>query len=67
MLTLGGLGFLLACVFGSYMMSGGSFEPLIEADAVRAADDRRRRDRHLHHVQQHARREAHAWAASRRC
>jgi chemotaxis protein MotA len=31
MLTIGGLGFLLACVFGSYMMSGGSFEPLIEA------------------------------------
>ncbi len=31
MLTLGGLGFALACVFGSYMMSGGSFEPLIEA------------------------------------
>jgi chemotaxis protein MotA len=31
MLTLGGLGFLLACVFGSYMMSGGSLEPLIEA------------------------------------
>ncbi len=31
MLTLGGLGFLLACVFGSYIMSGGSLEPLIEA------------------------------------
>ncbi len=31
MLTFGGLGFLLACVFGSYMMSGGSLEPLIEA------------------------------------
>ena len=31
MLTLGGLGFLLACVFGSYLMSGGSIEPLIEA------------------------------------
>jgi len=31
MLTIGGLGFLLACVFGSYMMSGGSLEPLIEA------------------------------------
>ena len=31
MLTLGGLGFLLACVFGSYLMSGGSLEPLIEA------------------------------------
>ena len=31
MLTVGGLGFLLACVFGSYIMSGGSLEPLIEA------------------------------------
>ncbi len=31
MLTIGGLGFLLACVFGSYLMSGGSLEPLIEA------------------------------------
>lgn len=31
MLTLGGLGFLLACVFGSYIASGGSLEPLIEA------------------------------------
>ena len=31
MLTLGGFGFLLACVFGSYIMSGGSMEPLIEA------------------------------------
>lgn len=31
MLTIGGLVFLLACVFGSYMMSGGSLEPLIEA------------------------------------
>ena len=31
MLTLGGLGFLLACVFGSYILSGGSLEPLIEA------------------------------------
>jgi chemotaxis protein MotA len=30
-LTIGGLGFLLACVFGSYIMSGGSLEPLIEA------------------------------------
>lgn len=31
MLTLGGLGFLIACVFGSYLASGGSFAPLIEA------------------------------------
>ncbi|GAC1340847.1 MAG: flagellar motor stator protein MotA [Acetobacteraceae bacterium] len=31
MLTIGGLGFLLACVFGSYLMAGGSIEPLIEA------------------------------------
>ncbi len=31
MLTLGGLGFLLACVFGSYILSGGSLEPLMEA------------------------------------
>ena len=31
MLTIGGLAFLLICVFGSYMLSGGSFEPLIEA------------------------------------
>jgi chemotaxis protein MotA len=31
MLTVGGLVFLLACVFGSYVMSGGSLEPLIEA------------------------------------
>jgi chemotaxis protein MotA len=31
MLTLGGLGFVFACVFGSYLLSGGSMEPLIEA------------------------------------
>ena len=31
MLTIGGLVFLLVCVFGSYMLSGGSLEPLIEA------------------------------------
>ena len=31
MLTFGGLGFLFACVFGSYIISGGSLEPLIEA------------------------------------
>jgi chemotaxis protein MotA len=31
MLTLGGLAFLLACVFGSYLASGGSLGPLIEA------------------------------------
>jgi len=31
MLTIGGLGFLLACVFGSYLASGGSFEVLAEA------------------------------------
>jgi len=30
-LTFGGLAFLLACVFGSYILSGGSLEPLIEA------------------------------------
>jgi chemotaxis protein MotA len=28
---IGGLIFALLCVFGSYMLSGGSFEPLIEA------------------------------------
>jgi chemotaxis protein MotA len=31
MLTLGGLAFALCCVFGSYLLSGGSMEPLIEA------------------------------------
>ena len=31
MIPLGGLGFLLACVFGSYLMSGGSMGPLVEA------------------------------------
>jgi len=31
MLTIGGLVFLLACVFGSYVMSGGSLGPLLEA------------------------------------
>jgi chemotaxis protein MotA len=31
MLTIGGLGFLLVCVFGSYLASGGSVEPLIES------------------------------------
>ena len=31
MLTIGGLVFLLICVFGSYILSGGSLEPLIEA------------------------------------
>ena len=30
MLTIGGLVFLLACVFGSYVLSGGSLEPLVE-------------------------------------
>ena len=33
MLTIGGLVFLLVCVFGSYMLSGGSLEPLLEAMA----------------------------------
>jgi chemotaxis protein MotA len=31
MLTIGGLVFLLICVFGSYLTAGGSIEPLIEA------------------------------------
>jgi len=31
MLTIGGLAFVLICVFGSYLSSGGSMEPLIEA------------------------------------
>jgi chemotaxis protein MotA len=31
MLMIGGLVFLLICVFGSYLTSGGSIEPLIEA------------------------------------
>jgi chemotaxis protein MotA len=31
MLTIGGLIFLMFCVFGSYLASGGSMEPLIEA------------------------------------
>ena len=31
MLTIGGLVVLFACVFGSYLLSGGSMEPLIEA------------------------------------
>ncbi len=31
MLTIGGLVFLLACVFGSYLLAGGSLEPLIHA------------------------------------
>src|SRR5882757_5241142 len=31
MLSIGGLVFLLVCVFGSYLAAGGSVEPLIEA------------------------------------
>lgn len=31
MLTIGGFGFLLACVFGSYLASGGSMKPLMES------------------------------------
>lgn len=31
MLTIGGLLFLLACVFGSYALAGGSFEPLVHS------------------------------------
>jgi chemotaxis protein MotA len=31
MIHLGGLAFLFACVFGSYLLSGGSMAPLIEA------------------------------------
>jgi chemotaxis protein MotA len=31
MLTIGGLVMLFGCVFGSYLVSGGSLEPLIEA------------------------------------
>jgi chemotaxis protein MotA len=30
-LAIGGFGFLLACVFGSYLASGGSLKPLIES------------------------------------
>ena len=29
MLSLGGLAFVFICVFGSYLLSGGSMEPLI--------------------------------------
>jgi chemotaxis protein MotA len=31
MLTIGGLVFVLVCVFGSYLASGGAIEPLVEA------------------------------------
>ena len=31
MLTIGGFVFLLICVFGSYLASGGSMAPLVEA------------------------------------
>jgi len=31
MLTIGGLVFMLLCVFGSYMLAGGHMEPLMEA------------------------------------
>jgi chemotaxis protein MotA len=31
MLTIGGFVFVLICVFGSYLLSGGSVEPLVEA------------------------------------
>ncbi|MBV9249373.1 MAG: flagellar motor stator protein MotA, partial [Acetobacteraceae bacterium] len=31
MVTIGAFGFLLACVFGSYLVSGGAMAPLIEA------------------------------------
>jgi chemotaxis protein MotA len=31
MLTIGGLAFVFVCVFGSYLASGGSMEPLVEA------------------------------------
>lgn len=31
MLTLGGFGFLIVCVFGSYLASGGSLTPLIQS------------------------------------
>jgi chemotaxis protein MotA len=31
MLTIGGLVFVLVCVFGSYLSSGGAIEPLVEA------------------------------------
>ena len=58
MLAIGALGFLLACVFGSYLVSGGSIAPLAEALPFElltiggAASA-------LRHGQQHARREAH--------
>ena len=31
MITIGALGFLLVCVFGSYLVSGGAIAPLAEA------------------------------------
>ena len=31
MLTIGGLVLVFVCVFGAYLVSGGSMEPLIEA------------------------------------
>ena len=31
MLTIGGLVFMLACVFGSYILAGGSMEPLLHS------------------------------------
>ena len=45
MLQIGGIVVLFACVFGGYLMTGGSLGVVIEAAAARNADHLRRRHR----------------------
>ena len=52
MLTLGGLGFLLACVFGSYIMQpAAAIGPLVGAMPFELLTILRRCPRHLRHGQ----------------
>ena len=60
MLTIGGLVFLLVCVFGSYLVSGGSIGPLAEALPFEMWTIGGAAVGIIRHGQQHARREAYA-------
>ena len=60
MLTIGGLVMLFGCVLGSYLASGGSMEPLIEAVPFEMWTIGGAAIATMPDGQQHARREAHA-------
>ena len=61
MLTIGAFVLLLGCVFGSYIVSGGSFDVLVEALPFELWTIGGAAVALVHHGQQHARPEALTW------